>query len=100
MIMSPKQQSGPHIWFTDSGASDHFLPHRNLFETFRKLEEPICIETAEGTVIGTGIRTITITVLGKDDIKTDLQLNNVIYAPCMSSNLFSLMAAYDRGYKS
>src|SRR5271155_4508464 len=27
----PKRQSGPHIWFTDSGASDHFSPHRDLF---------------------------------------------------------------------
>src|SRR5271169_2216091 len=56
---SPKRQSGPHVWFTDSGASDHFSPHRNLFTTFRKLEEPIAIETAEGRAIGTGIGTIT-----------------------------------------
>src|SRR5271170_1450977 len=64
----PKRQSGPHIWFTDSGASDHFSPHRDLFEMFRMLEEPIYIETAEGTAMGTGMGTITITVLGKDDI--------------------------------
>ena len=96
----PKRQSGPHIWFTDSGASDHFSPHRELFSTFRKLEEPISIETAEGTAIGTGMGTITITVLGKDDIETELQLNDVIYAPNMSSNLFSLAAAYDRGFET
>src|SRR5271168_2070078 len=96
----PKRQSGPHIWFTDSGASDHFSPHRDLFETFRMLEEPIYIETAEGTAMGTGIGTITITVLGKDDTETDLQLNDVIYAPNMHSNLFSLAAAYDRGYET
>ena len=96
----PKRQSDPHVWFTDSGASDHFSPHRDLFETFHKLEEPIYIETAEGTAMGTGQRTITITVLGKDDIETELQLNDVIYAPSMSSNLFSLMAAYDRGYET
>src|SRR5271170_8500676 len=31
-VMTPavlKKQSGPHIWFTDSGASDHFSPHRD-----------------------------------------------------------------------
>src|SRR5579859_7398829 len=89
----PKRQSGPHIWFTDSGASDHFSPHRDLLETFHKLEKPICIETAEGTAIGTGIRTITITVLGENDIETDLELKDVIYAPSMSSNLCSLAAA-------
>jgi len=97
---SPKRESDPNIWFTDSGASDHFSPHRDLFKTFSKLDEPVSIETAEGAAIGTGTGTIALTVLGKDDIETELQLNNVIYAPNMSSNLFSLMAAYDRGYET
>jgi gag-polypeptide of LTR copia-type/GAG-pre-integrase domain len=96
----PKRQSDPHIWFTGSGASDHFSPHRNLFTTFRKLEEPIYIETAEGTTMGTGMGTTTITVLGKDDIKTELQLNDVICAPNIGSNLFSLTAAYDKGFET
>src|SRR5947207_12131131 len=39
-VAMPKRQSGPHIWFTDSGASDHFSPHRELFSTFHKLDEP------------------------------------------------------------
>jgi Reverse transcriptase (RNA-dependent DNA polymerase)/gag-polypeptide of LTR copia-type/Integrase core domain/GAG-pre-integrase domain/Domain of unknown function (DUF4219) len=98
-VTTPKRQSGPHIWFTDSGASDHFSPHKELFSTFSKLDEPVSIETAEGAAIGTGTGTIALTVLGKDDIETELQLNNVIYAPNMSSNLFSLMAAYDKGYE-
>src|SRR5216117_1709946 len=99
-VAMPKRQSGPNIWFTDSGASDHFSPHRELFSTFRKLYEPTVIETAEGTAIGTGTGNITLVVLGKNDIETELRLNNVIYAPNMSSNLFSLMAAYDRGYET
>jgi hypothetical protein len=96
----PKRQSGPQIWYTDSDTSDHFSSHKDLFETFRKLEESICIETAEGTAIGTGIGTITIIVLSKDNLETDLQLNGVIYAPSMSTNLFSLMAIYDKGYET
>src|SRR5579859_453666 len=100
MATSPKRQSAPHIWFTDSGASDHFSPHKDLFTTLRKLEEPICIETAEGTATGTGIGTITITVLSENNIEMDLQLNDVVYAPSMSSNLFSLASAYDRGYET
>src|SRR5437667_2486088 len=99
-VARPKRQSGPHIWFTDSGASDHFSPHRELFSTCRKLNEPIFIDTAEGTGMGTGIGTVTLVVLGKDDTETELQLSNVIYVPNMSSNLFSLMAAYDRGYET
>jgi len=43
---------------------------------------------------------ITVTVLGQDNIETKLQLHDVIYAPTMSSNLFSLNAAYDRGYET
>ena len=43
---SPKRLSGPQVWFTDSGVSDHFSPHRSLFETFHMLDEPIPIETA------------------------------------------------------
>src|SRR4030095_6447538 len=85
-ISPTKRQSGPHIWFTDSGASDHFSPHRALFTTFHKLEKSTVIEIAEGTAIGTGIGTITLIVLGKDDAETELHLNNVIYAPNMSSN--------------
>ena len=46
-LMALKRQLGPRIWFTDSGASDHFSPHRDLFNTFRKLDEPTFIETAE-----------------------------------------------------
>ena len=99
-VATPKRQSGPDIWFTDSGASDHFSPYKDLFKSFRKLDEPIFIETAEGTAIGTGTGTITLVILGKDDIETELQLNDVIYAPNMSSNLFSLMAAYDKGYET
>jgi len=98
--MVPKRQSDPRVWYTDSGASDHFSPHKELFTTFRKLEEPIRIETAEGTAIGAGIGTITISVLGENDIETELQLNDVVYAPSMTSNLFSLMAAYDKGYET
>ena len=39
-------------------------------------------------------------ILGKDNIEIELQLNNVIYAPNMKSNLFSFMMIYDRGYET
>src|SRR5579859_4053532 len=96
----PKRQSGPQIWYTDSGTSDHFSPHRDVFKTFHKLDKPIVIETAEGTVIKVGVGSVTLTLLGKEDLETNLQLNGVIYAPSMSMNLFSLMAIYDKGYET
>ena len=95
-----KRQTNPGIWYTDSGASDHFSPHKELFESFHELEKSTIIETAEGNAVGTATGKITITVLGENDDEIELQLNNVIYAPNMSSNLFSLMAAYDLGYET
>ena len=99
-VGAAKRQSDPSIWFTDSGASDHFSPFKDLFQTFHKLDKPTMIETAEGTAIGTAKGTITLTVIGENNAETELQLNNVIYAPNMSANLFSLMAAYDLGYET
>jgi len=95
-----KGKTDPSIWYTDSGASDHFSPYREHFETFHVLKEPTEIDTAEGTAIGTAKGTVRIRVIGGDNKETDLELNNVIYAPNMSSNLFSLMAAYDLGYET
>ena len=40
--------------------------------------------------MGTGIETITIIMFDQNDMKIDLQFNNVKYAFNMSSNLFSL----------
>src|SRR5271170_3304815 len=96
----PKWQSSPHLWFTDSCTSDHFLPHRDLFETFRKLEESVNIEAAEVMAMGTVTGRITITVLGNDDTEMELQLNDVIYTAKMHSNLFSLAAAYNRRFET
>src|SRR5213075_1146341 len=100
MATCRKRQSDPDTWYADSGASDHFSPFRHQFKTFRTLEEPKPIDTAEGTAIGMGIGTIEITVIGQDNDETELQLNNVIYAPTMHSNLFYLGTAYDLGYET
>src|SRR5579859_7934417 len=99
-VDAAKRQSDPSVWFTDSGASDHFSPFKDLFQTFHKLDKPTMIETAEGTAIGTAKGFITLTVIGDNNMKTELLLNNVIYAPNMTANLFSLMAAYDLGYET
>src|SRR5213075_2668115 len=100
MATVTQRKSDPNVWYADSGASDHFSPHRHLFKMFRTLDKPKTIGTAKGTATGTGIGTIEITVIGQDNVETELQLNNVIYAPTMHSNLFSLGAAYDLGYET
>jgi Reverse transcriptase (RNA-dependent DNA polymerase)/gag-polypeptide of LTR copia-type/Integrase core domain len=94
----PVEPSASH-WYLDSGASEHFSPHRHLFETFKELNKPCEITTAEGTtVMGTGIGSIILSAITNDGINT-LHLNNVIYAPKMDVNLLSTITLYDRGYE-
>ena len=96
---SPPADSSASHWYLDSGASEHFSPHRHLFETFKELSDPCEITTAEGTtVMGTGIGNITLTAVTNDGINT-LHLNNVIYAPKMDANLLSTITLYDRDYE-
>jgi len=86
-------------WYLDSGASEHFSPFRELFETFKELDKPCEIMTAEGTTIyGTGIGKITVEAIADDKINI-LELNNVIYAPKMDANLLSTITLYDKDYE-
>jgi gag-polypeptide of LTR copia-type/GAG-pre-integrase domain len=94
----PVEPSASH-WYLDSGASEHFSPHRHLFETFKELSKPCEITTAEGTtVMGTGIGSIVLSAITNSGINT-LKLNNVIYAPKMDANLLSAITLYDHGYE-
>jgi hypothetical protein len=88
----------PSFWFLDSGASDHFSPHRDLFETFQVLDRPCEIETAEGTTYGTATGRITIAVIA-GRVTREVTLNNVVYAPKMDANLLSTAKLYDLGYE-
>src|SRR5579859_4777204 len=95
-----KRKADPSIWYTNSEASDHFFPYKELYQTFHILKEPAEIDIAKETAIETAKGTVRITVIEEDNKKMELELNNVIYVPNMSSNLFSLIAAYDLGYKT
>ena len=90
--------SDPDIWYIDSGASVHFSPHRNKFESYTPLDNPIEIETAEGTIYGIGKGTITVEAMAGSDINI-LQLKNVVHVPKMSANLLSSTVLYDLGFE-
>src|ERR1700737_2329705 len=90
--------SDPYIWYIDSGASVHFSPHRNKFESYTPLDNPIEIETAEGTIYGIGKGTITVEAMAGSDINI-LQLKNVVHVPKMSVNLLSSTVLYDLGFE-
>ena len=95
---APADSTASH-WYLDSGAPEHFSPHRHLFQTFKELSKPCEITTAEGTtVMGTGIGNIILSAVTNGGVNT-LHLNNVIYAPKMDANLLSTITLYDRGYE-
>src|SRR5205814_1459139 len=90
--------ANPQYWFLDSCASQHFSPHKDLFETFKEFAEPCEIETAEGITHGTGTGTIVITIISENGLY-EVELQNVIYAPKMEANLLSTVTLYDLGYE-
>ncbi|TMC14556.1 MAG: DDE-type integrase/transposase/recombinase, partial [Chloroflexi bacterium] len=85
-------------WPVDSGASEHFSPFRQEFMNFKQFDKPCTITTAEGAAQGLGIGTINIAVMANENINI-LELQNVVYAPKMKSNLLSLTTLLDRGYE-
>lgn len=93
-----KPNSNQTHWYLDSGASEHFSPHRHLFKTFQEIDKPIEVDTAEGTIHGTGRGSIPITVIAGHEIQ-EIILKNVLYVPRMASNLLSTITLYDQGYE-
>src|SRR5947199_5627870 len=85
-------------WPVDSGASEHFSPFRQEFMNFKQFDKPCTITTAEGAAQGLGIGTINIAVMANENINI-LELQNVVYAPKMKSNLLSLTTLLDRRYE-
>jgi Reverse transcriptase (RNA-dependent DNA polymerase)/gag-polypeptide of LTR copia-type/Pol polyprotein, beta-barrel domain/GAG-pre-integrase domain/Integrase core domain len=92
--------SNPNNRYLDSGASEHFSPHRDLFQTYTEFTEPTEITTAEGTSVhGIGKGRITVYAYAGGCEWNTLELNDVIYAPDMDSNLLSTVTLYDKGYE-
>jgi hypothetical protein len=93
------RKATPHKWYLDSRASEHFSPHKDLFDEIQTLKEAEEIETVEGnTVYGIGKGSIQITAI-VDDKSIPITLTNVIYTPEMSSNLLSTSIILDLGFK-
>ena len=83
-------------WFADNGATKHITNDRKLFETYEALTSPHIINTAEHgkglQAIGKGNVRVTRTTNGKI---TEAILNNVLFIPNISRNLFSVLQAHD-----
>jgi hypothetical protein len=78
-----------NVWYIDSGATQHFSPHKELFIELEDIEN-YKVNIANGSSIDvTGKGKVEITVLENDTPKI-ITVNNVHYAPKMSFNLLSV----------
>lgn len=80
-----------YSWIVDSGASSHMSPHRELFTTYVKFEEPEPITIGDGTkleALGEG----NIPFLTDDFEGT---FTKVLWVPGLKANLFSVGKAMD-----
>lgn len=87
-------------WWIDNGATQHVTNSPNYFSEYKELSRPQIIMTAgkeKLTALGTGTIKVISTVHGKF---FETMLNNVLYVPEISRNLFSVLASQDRNPKS
>lgn len=86
-------------WLVDTGASEHMCYDRNLFSTYTELSNVRKVVIGDGSelnAVGYGIIKLK-AYNGEKWINTTL--NNVLYVPKMTVNLFSVRNVMDNGYK-
>src|SRR5579871_3891619 len=94
-----KNGESPEHWILDSGATEHFTPHRHLYKTYEELKEPVDVITAKGNLHGIGIGAIEVTLEGAGGKHVTVTLENVLHAPGMDSNLLSSNVLLKRGFE-
>jgi transposase InsO family protein len=83
-------------WILDSGASEHFSPHRHILIDYKPLSEPVEVNTARGKLHGIGTGSVHLTVEGQDGL-TPIALKDVLHVPGMDSNLLSSNVLLGKG---
>jgi len=86
----------PTHWILDSGASEHFTPHKHILIDYKSLDKPVEVNTAKGKLHGIGTGSVHLTVEGQDGI-VPITLKEVLHVPGMDSNLLSSNVLLDKG---
>jgi transposase InsO family protein len=86
-----------NYWILDSGASEHFSPHKHVFNNYKKLDDPVEVNTAKGKLYGIGIGDVYITVEGERGDLIPITLHEVLHVPGMDSNLLSSNVLLGKG---
>lgn len=87
-IMADKLRHSRDIWVADSGCTNHMSPHRELFSSFKMIDNSSIQLANESSVQACGQGEI-LTAKGK--------LTNVLFVPGLGQNLFSISAAASTG---
>jgi hypothetical protein len=85
------------LWVVDSGASRHMTYYKRAFIEYSALQEPITIQTANGTelqAIGQG--TVVLRV-PRNGTVSSVALTEVLYAPGLAGSLISVSQLQDKG---
>jgi hypothetical protein len=90
------ENGNPQHWILDSGASEHFSPHRHILIDYKTLNEPVDVNTAKGKLHGIGTGSVHLTVEGQDGL-TPIVLTEVLHVPGMDSNLVSSNVLLGKG---
>src|SRR5271163_846394 len=91
------ESSDPKHWILDSGASEHFTPHRHILIDYKSLNEPVEVNTAKGKLHGIGTGSVYLTAEGQDGNFTLITLHEVLHVPGMDSNLLSSNVLLGKG---
>jgi hypothetical protein len=93
--LAATSSSEKDAWILDSGATQHMTSNRNAFITYEKFTTPSRIELGNNSVIyAEGKGSIRLQLFNN----TTATLTDILHAPELSKNLFSLAKAFSRGY--
>jgi len=87
----------PAYWILDSGASEHFTPHKHILIDYKSLDEPVEVNMAQGKLHSVGTGNVHITVEGQDGARVKVTLGEVLHVPGMDSNLLSSNVLLGKG---
>jgi hypothetical protein len=76
-------------WILDSGPLEYCSPKKRILTDYKKVDEPIEVNTAKGQLHGIGTGSVHLTVDRQSGDPIPITLHEVLYVPGMDSNLLS-----------
>jgi hypothetical protein len=88
-----------HSWYLDSGATDHFTPHKEYYKSYTPLIHPKNVQVGDKDIIpAVGVGTVELKILVENQTQ-NLTIQNVLYTPDLDSSLLSAATIIDKGFE-